>query len=192
MQVDWTAIIAAIFGSGGLGVALVNYLTKRQHNKDKRKAQENFKKLDEVYKTLERIRYATRANRVCVLKTENGGGIPKPGSDVTSSVVHENASPDMTKELMASWQKVRLNGVWAPIIKHIAEDRCATLVPIPEMGPHFDFLLESNCAKVHFVLIVQTPSAMFYMSVHLAEGIELSPQEQSEIYQGVRRLQQLF
>ena len=192
MDVDWGTILTSVFGSGGLGVAAFQYFSKRASEKKTRHIQNSYARIAEVYRALESIRAATRANRVCVLKTENGGGIPAPGCDVKSSVLYENADPKMPRELQSCWQKVELNGVWAPLLHCLAVEGFANLTPNEKMGPHFDFLAESDCAKVHFVLIKLSEPAMFYLSVHLPDNIELSAYEASTMYQGARHIRQLF
>ncbi len=192
MEVDWNIIVPAIFGSGGALVGLINLWSSRRTTNKAKQVRDNYARIASVYRILETIRVATRASRVCVLKTENGGGIPAPGCDVKSSILYEAADRSSTKELQSAWQKVQLNGVWAQILQQIATERCATLTPDFAVGPHYDFLRESNCAKVHFVLIDITEPALFYLSIHLDAGAELSPQQESAAHQGVRQISQLF
>lgn len=199
MESELAGILVAVFGSGGVGVAVVNYFATRRQQKfvrerdEKiRQVQASFSRIAEIYKSLHALRLSTRSNRVCVLKTENGGGVPAPGCDVKSSVLYESADPSMAKELSTSWQRVPLNGTWASVLQHIAADKCADLTPAMAVSPHYDFLTESDCARVHFVLIALSESAMFYLSVHLAAGIDLSQKEQSNMYQHARRITELF
>lgn len=192
MDIDWNIVVPAVFGSGGVLAATLNYFSTRRAELRIRKVRDNYARIGSIFNVMNTMRASTRATRVCVLKTENGGGIPAPGCDVKSSVVYESVDPTMTRELLSTWQKVQLNGVWANILRKIANERCATLNHDANLGPHFDFLAESDCARVHFILIQLTETAMFYLSVHLATGVELSQQQESTVYQGVRQISQLF
>jgi hypothetical protein len=192
MDFDWNTPITVLFGSGGVGALLIKYLLDKRHARKSRRVQQSYARIAEVFKILQFVRLATRATRVCVLKTENGGGVPAPGCDVKSSVLYETADPSMTRELASSWQKVALNGVWAEVLKKLAVDKNVRLTPNPEMGPHYDFLAESDCATVEFALIDLTEAAMYYLSVHLAAGVELTPKEISAVHAGARRINLLF
>lgn len=193
---EWTPILTAAVGSGGALAAIISALSQRYKAKKEQKARKNhangYRRLSEIYKTLEFVRTSVRCTRVCVLKTENGGGIPAPGCDVKSSVLYENADYTMKRELASSWQKVLLNGIWAAILQEIAANQLATLKQVDGLDPRFNFLSESDCAKVQFVLIDLTPTAMFYMSVHLDKEVDLSEKEASNIAVGARRIKQLF
>ncbi len=189
---DWGELVTTLFGaSGAVWVgwrAVADFLRTREV----RQVQANLNRIARIYQTLQTAMAATRASRICVLKTENGGGIPRPGCAVKSSVLYENAAPGGARTLQTTWQNVLLTGTWVVILRDIVDKGSASLNKTLQLSAEQDFLLESDCDKVEFIRVAVTGPAMYYLSVHLADAVELTRKEEVHLKVCARVIQTLF
>ena len=79
-----TGIITGILTFlGGTGFAkLVDYFKNKTNKKYLEKLTTNLQDLSKIYRVIERILSESGAHRVLILKASNGGGVPKPGSEM--------------------------------------------------------------------------------------------------------------
>ena len=75
-----TGILTFLGGSGF--VKLIDFFKNRTNKKHLEKLTTNLQDLSKIYRIIEKILDQSSANRVLVLKASNGGGTPKPGSDM--------------------------------------------------------------------------------------------------------------
>ena len=79
-----TSIIGGIVTFlGGTGFAkLVDFVKNRNSKKHLEKLTTNLQDLSKIYRIIERILEQSKSYRVFILKASNGGGTPKPGSEM--------------------------------------------------------------------------------------------------------------
>lgn len=191
-NVDWGQLVTTLFGASGAAWVGFRALADWLRAREAKKIQDNYARMARIYDALRVAMASTRASRICILKTENGGGIPSPGCDVKSSVLYENAAPNSAQALQANWQKVPLNGTWCALINDVVIKGNAILTRDQEFGVENDFLSTAGCDKVIFVRVSVKRNALYYMSVHLSNEVELTKNEQVQLRACARMIQAQF
>ena len=75
-----TGVLTFLGGSGF--VKLLDYLKNRTNKKYLEKLTTNLQDLSKIYRIIEKMLDQSSANRVFIFKASNGGGVPKPGSEM--------------------------------------------------------------------------------------------------------------
>ena len=116
-----TALILAIGAGCVEGVRwLTKSLRKRRDSQLKEDIIQGYAAIHKTYEALGTVLHETPANRILLLKSENGGGIPGPVSTCYSSVLVERHD-DRLPSVKETWQKVPVDGDYAKILTEMLE-----------------------------------------------------------------------
>lgn len=72
----------------------------------------------EVHKIMSEVVRKTNAGRFMILKTENGGGMPHPGSRLYASVIREEVLPPF-EPVMEEYQRLRVDGRYVDMLAEV-------------------------------------------------------------------------
>lgn len=162
----WIQIALAILSSGSVAalVQLVRELLKRRTSRQYDRGYGNIRK---IYQLLQTMLPQVHANRVMILKSENGGGIPAPGASVSSSVVNEVFDPP-ARPVYEGWQKVPLDADYSRIVAEVNTNGHAGVLvgELKESAALRDLLVAADSTHVFFWRICATPHALLYLSIH--------------------------
>ena len=88
----WIAVISAIIGpivAVQAKIAWDWWKRKKDGEQSEKKMGTYITYIDEIYILLEKLREKQNCSRAIILKAENGGGIPKEGHQIYSSILWE-------------------------------------------------------------------------------------------------------
>lgn len=162
----WLQIAAGLMSSGSLAVLvqLARSGLKRRAAKQYDRGYGNIRK---IYQLLQGTMPDLKANRLMVLKSENGGGIPVPGAHVTSSVINEVVDPP-ARSVFEAWQQVPLDQDYSRMVADLSTNgnASATVVELREASTLRDLLVTADSTHVFCWRICATPNALLYLSIH--------------------------
>jgi len=127
-----------------------------------------------------------------VAKSENGGGLPRPGSVVTSSVVYE-VFDSRLQSLRETWQKIPLDQEYSQAISLVSAGQWfwRKREKLQDQTVLKD-LLEDDVKLVCFARICGTQAALWYIAVHFCDRTEIDESERAEIRQTLFKLRTVF
>lgn len=164
----WLQVAAALMSSGSFAVLvqLGRGVLKRRAAKQYDRGYGNIRK---IYQLLQSSMPELRANRLMILKSENGGGIPAPGAHVTSSVINEVMDPPVCS-VFEAWQKVPLDQHCSRMVAEVITNGSASaaMVDLREASTLRDLMVTAESSHVFYYRICATPNALLYLSIHYA------------------------
>lgn len=191
---DWLEYVTALTGSGSVLAVVTKLTIDTIRCRRAKKSAEVFQQFGEIYKALKGIQEQTCALRACVIKLENGGGVPEPGGSVKSSIIYEVPGKDVDALSGAvAWKNVPLNGSWAGLVQEVISRPMVEVSSAEDISRENAFLAADEfCDKVIFIRIAVRKTAFFFLSVHLAKDIELTEVQQRGLSAHVFRLRSIF
>lgn len=197
---DIVALITAL----GLGTAIPKLIDwyiaykKRKEALEYKKSEEDnaftaiFDAIHEVYYTLLTILRDTKAHRVVVLKTTNGGGRPTLTGRLYSSVIYEAFENPLTS-VKENWQKQELDPAYMELLFNMNKTgRISVITETMQKGILRDLYLAEGIKKSWIYKIYERENEYIYISLNFTE-VELEEPALANIFRmGVGRLRKLF
>ncbi len=162
----WIQLAAALMSSGSFAV-MVQLARAGLRRRSSNKYDQGSVNIVKVYQLLQNAMPELQANRLMIVKTENGGGIPAPGAHVTSSVVNEVLDPPV-RSVFDAWQKVPLDQHCSRMVADVITDGTASaaVVDLREASTLRDLMVTAESSHVFYYRICATPNALLYLSIH--------------------------
>jgi len=184
-------IVAVIAGCGGLSTTIVMVL-KWLRSRRSRKMDDGYSHIFETFEHLQKLLAATSAARIMVAKSENGGGLPRPGSVVTSSVVYEVFDKRL-ESLREIWQRIPLDQEYSQAISLVSAGQWYWRKRSNMQAQSvLKDLIEDDVQLVCFARICGTQAALWYIAVHFCDRTEIADSERAEIVQTLFKLRTVF
>ncbi|MEO0560110.1 MAG: hypothetical protein AAF170_18230 [Bacteroidota bacterium] len=152
---------------GGLGYVARHGWKEFMDRRGQRQARDVTEAQSAIYTTLARLQGATSADRVLILNTQNGGGIPRADGPTFSSVLYEETAPNVPP-VQGDWQKEQLDSQYAHLINEVVQNGAWEGPPerlTPEAGKLFDAYKAMNVVYSYVVLVKLTSGKVYYLSV---------------------------
>lgn len=148
-----------------------------------------------IYPILNGMMHNAGADRIVLLKTTNGGGIPKPGCTLRSSVLAEVYGDDLDG-ISGSWQEQRVDGDYVMMLSRLIIAG-ATFMVSKELDHDSLLSMVYQADEIAFskVMLVETlPEMMIYVSINYCKGSPetMSPRQREAARAGVNQLAQVF
>lgn len=122
--------IATVLGLGGLLERIVTFFINR-YNTEKRFKNEYFKTIKNVKKVhsiLSELHFNLDAQRTVILKSENGGGIPKVRNKIYSSIIYGVSNINDGEDLRSIWNKQLIDKSYSSMILDLIENNSICLI----------------------------------------------------------------
>lgn len=101
----WVPILTAVISAFTIiGATYLKYYLDKKKPKREHAIKEYIKITDKIYKIISDTSKDLNASRILIFKTENGGGIPRLGSQLYSSIMFESNDPPL-KSIKEDWQR---------------------------------------------------------------------------------------
>lgn len=193
-------IVAAVAGLGGLVKVGFDALGKRIDRRLNSDIRAGYRAIERTFGIMDLLLNETPANRVLLLKSENGGGIPGPGNVAYSTVVRERRD-DRISSVQARWQRVPVDKDYARMICDIIDTgRVERHTSEMVEGSELRDVYEADGVKfstVSHLCTTKDPGgeggAVYYVSINFVrEGDKLDPNHRSLLNQGIRDLGDLM
>lgn len=196
-------IIVATIGLGGtvltVFVSVLTVYVKSKLEELRTKREESFTNtlpiIHEVYAILNKLKRGTKASRILILKTENGGGRPKIGSHLKSSVVYETYDKPL-KDVKKNWQDQPLDEDYITLLIDLIQSTDQHIT-IHTKSLKEDSILRVNydasgIKKSHIFEIIEKEKQYLYLSVNYINN-EPDTQEEKEVLRScVNQLRNIF
>lgn len=188
----WAQIAIAVFGTGGGAAALVSLAREAAKARRARQMDRGLHDTHEIYRELQMLLHEVpQAQRIHVVKSHNGGGLPQPGNEIKSTVVYEVFAE--LPSLRETWKRVPIDQEYSGILSVLSAGQwvCRKGSRLASRSVLRD-MLEEEVSLLVFVRICSTNSALWYIALHFRDCEELSEQHRAKIRQTVYRLRLLF
>lgn len=155
----------ALVGSGSFA-ALVHLGRDMLRRRAGRLYDRGYSDISAIYQHIQGLLSELSANRVLLLKSENGGGIPAPGCIVKSSVLYE-VCDSPAKPISQSWQLVPLDQDYSAILSEVVTRGRAVirLDDLHEGAATHELIKASDATHSYVFRVAATPHALLYLSV---------------------------
>ena len=169
----------ALFGTGGTGVVVLKMLKDWSRTRRSRHMDAGFADVNELYQTLQTLLGDISADRILIIKSENGGGLPRPGCEIKSSVIHEVFNGKLGS-LYEIWQRVPLDHEYSRILSELSLGewvwRDAAKLHKPSI---LRDLLEEDVQRLAFARICGTNNALWYIALHFTAAGRVDDSERA-------------
>lgn len=174
-----------------IGVGIVGLIRPLMRIWNSRKIDSGYRHIHQVYQQLSDLKSKTNCVRIVVIKSQNGGGLPRPGSTVKQSALYEVCDSDMTP-VYGAWQNVPLDEEYAHVLTDVATKGKYGLKTkkIKKSSRLYELTCESD--QVQLTRICATKSAVIYMSVHFKNSDLMSDSDLIEIHTTTNKLCGIF
>lgn len=184
--------IIAIVSSGGLVtfIALMREVLKRRASA---KQDVGYANINRVYTILTKLLTESGCNRVLIIKSENGGGIPAPGSVIKNSVLFE-VCDSMVSQLRDDWQHVHIDQGYSSLLTNVNTEGFSD-VSREDMNKNsvlFEFFDAGQATQARFYRICSTDKVLIYLGAFYSHGIDLSSKDKISIRACAQELCRIF
>ena len=185
-------IAIAVFGTGGAGVVGIKMLKDWARTRRSKHMDAGFADMNELYQTLQTLLGSISADRILIIKSENGGGLPRPGCEIKSSVVHEVYNGKLGS-LYEMWQRVPFDHEYSEILSVLSTGQWVwrTAEQLHSRSVLRD-LLEEDVKRLAFARICGTNNALWYIALHFRSSEKIDDSERARTQQAIYRLRVLF
>lgn len=161
-----------IAGSGLIAAGsgwLVAYLKKKQHELETARTQRSVSVVIDsaaIYDELNLLAGRVDCDRVLLLASSNGGGIPDAGSPLTVSVLYEVIRGDGLQPIRLDWQSIPLDEAYISMLRELITSN-AYYGGIDDLkkGMLKDLYISEGVTHFHIVPILRTEKKFYYLSV---------------------------
>ncbi len=189
----YAQIAIAVLGTGGGAAAAIKLLKDWSRMRRSKHMDAGFADVNELYQTLQTLLGDISADRILVIKSENGGGLPRPGCTIKSSVIHEVYNGQYLGSLYEVWQRVPLDHDYSQILSVLSTGQwvwreTSTL----SHSSVIKDLLEDDVRRLAFARICGTNNALWYIALHFRSPNKIDDKERARTQQAIYRLRVLF
>ena len=191
-----TSIIGGIVTFlGGTGFAkLVDYFKNRNNKMHLEKLTTNLQDLSKIYRIMERMLEQSKCYRVLVLKASNGGGIPKPGSEMFTKLLYAATTVE-DLQIYEKYNSIKVDGQYVDMLINIQKNG-GTSLSVDEMpNSLLKRIYQSEGIKYSEIYFLSnTEKELYYCAVNAINPAEdfLDPQQRIGIELGINDLRKIF
>lgn len=193
----WKEILVIITGSPVL-LALIQYFKKRSKERELNKWKEGFDQLTELYQTLASILATTDCCRVILSYTTNGGGVPKLGCIIRSSI-EEEVYADNLYPIKKKWQSIEMDAEFNKIMYQLIKKKHVK-IKSDDLKPRsilYDWCISGQVKRSELFYVCQTTDRLYYLSLNYtiaakADREDLSTQDESTIRIGAAKIKSMM
>lgn len=188
-------IIIGAFLGGGAFKSLIDYIIAKKKNRENNSFSRLFSDIHQIYKILNTVMRETFSNRVLIISSENGGGIPSVDSDLNSSVKYEVYDYPF-HSIKEQWQRQRLSGEHLLILREMyIRGKVEVHVDDLSEGSLKDVLKTNEVHHIKLFLITATDKRLYYISLHYdgnRKSYDIKPEERNSVRSSINKLKPLF
>lgn len=196
-MLDMTAVIVALITAviAPVAVLVVRAWAERQRDKFNKPFSNMLPKIQEVFNILNQVVAMEGCARAIVLKSENGGGRPRLGSELYSSVLYEVYGPNR-KPVRSSWFRQLLDQGYIKVLSELIAAPGGQLTVVPEAFADSsvrDVYTADGVDTIKLATLAEKENCYLYASFTFAhrQGL-LSAEERLALQEAVNKLRALF
>lgn len=137
----------------------------------RRRAQDQIKKVVEIYDIMNGIIHDTDVERILVFKGHNGGGLIKPGSELYSSCIYEEFVQPF-KSVKTIYQNLPLDKEYVKILLDICSNK-EVKIRTENLPDCFlkNIYLSENVKESHLYYLYQDKKSVYYCSLATSKDV---------------------
>ena len=186
-----TSVLTFLGGSGF--IKLVDYFRNRTNKKYLEKLTTNLQDLSKIFRIIERILTQSEAHRVLVLKASNGGGVPKPGSEMFIKLLYA-ATEEEEPNIYEKYNSIKVDGQYIEMLINIQKNGqvIENIEELPNCLLKRIYQSEGiKYAEVYF--LGNTATEMYYCAINSKSDEDfIDPIKRVGIELGVNDLRKIF
>lgn len=148
----------------------------------------------ELTSALNTLRVDVKADHALILKAENNGGVPSPGSLVFASVVYETFG-DQAESVRRSWLRSLLDHQYCELLGELAIGR-SLKIGTADLKPGIlrDFCISYGIAQTEANAIHARHDGFFYLFLHYGDATktEGTPKHRDRVRQGLLQMRDII
>lgn len=199
-HLDLTEVFGLIFGAGGVGAVVVkstfNYLSNSRSEQERRSHIEGLQKITRIYDELNQIISSnTSIQRVMVIRSSNGGKIPKPGCRIFLRVLHETYRTLWDSVIHSNlWEERQADQHCIEVAREVAMSGKDTLIAseLPEESTLKAIYDASGTTGARLFLLKLSGEEMIYLSVNYTDMGQEDSMAKAVLISSVAGLKQIF
>jgi len=118
---EWGQILIALLTGGALTALIKGTIGIIKKRMELRSAfPEAIKKIKKIYSLMDELKAEVECDRVLIMSTKNGGGIPRPGAHLYASVLYETFDKKM-EAVMPYWQQRQVDLAYVKVLSGLEE-----------------------------------------------------------------------
>lgn len=180
----WEAVAAITVAALGVVAELV----RRAHRRSQ-KPREAIRDHAHIYDELQGLRHTLRANRIVVVKTHNGGGLPSAKTQLYTSALYEVA--DAARPVKGYWQGLTVDAPYVQVLSAMMEQGSAA-VDVAALGPRTtlaDIYASGDIKTAHEYYLYHDARGLYYLSLQWRDAShEASASQRLAIAASVRKI----
>lgn len=155
----------------------------------------------EVYEIMNSLVNECGVSKVLILKSENGGGVPKLGSPIYGSVVAEVVRKP-SKSILHTWQRQRVDESYNDVLNQIIKNEEGITLRTNELDDGYlkNIYLASNITESYVFLISKTKKSVVYGSIYFSSNCssvtnkfeDLKPEQKDYLRYAINRIREIF
>lgn len=191
--------IALISAGAAMGVALINKFVpgrlERKANSATKDLKSFYKRRFDTQSACSELLHKTRAVRVMLIRSENGGGIPQVGKPIYVSVVYEAVSEEV-RSVIQRWQARPVDADYELVLRKVLAERSTHLASSDlKEGSVLRDIYESEgiVGSSIFLVAVSPGRAVLFLSLVFTEEVgAMDAHERSLIGSAIDRISKLL
>ena len=191
-------LIIAIIGAASSLLApptiiFTKYLIKKLQNHKYAKIRYVLERIRELYRIFYNIVHETPASRIALLRLTNGGGIPRVGATIRSSVIHE-AEDGNTRALANRWQSQPVGPGHLEILKDMFNNESTevSLDDLEEDSVLYDLYKSDGIQRSLIFLMKTGKEEILYLVISFQDAADLESIDKDYIRANVGKLKELI
>lgn len=160
--------------TGAATIKAIDYIVKRKERKFNDGLKETFENKNKIHEQITHLKNEIKAPRVLILKSENGGGIPRATDHVYLSILEEAPDSDI-RSIKQDVQKLPSDNHYNNLLLDVLENGYSE-VCIESMGDGMlkDFYTSDGIKYSYVKPIITLDNKFIYMSVAWREKPDLN------------------
>jgi len=168
---DWGPIIVALLTGGALTALIKGMFDVIRARMDQATAfPDAIRKIKEIYSLMDDLKAEVECDRVLIMSTKNGGGIPRPGAHLYASVLYETFDKKL-EAVMPYWQQRQVDLAYVKILSKVEEKNVVDIdTEDMDEGILKDIYLSNGIEKSIVAKIKAKPNYYYYISCNFTNS----------------------
>lgn len=190
---EWKQILAALISGGVLTAIIKGVFDLIKHRMSIKDAFPNaIKNINRVYARLNELKARVECDRVLIITTHNGGGIPRAGAPLYASVLYETYDKNV-ESIRDSWQNRRVDEVFIKVLAQLETEDCveATVDEMDEGALKYALTGHSLNGTI-IAKIKSTPESYYYLSCSFKNVKKINVEAKLSILDTVSKIKDIL
>jgi hypothetical protein len=188
-----TGVLTFLGGSGF--VKLVDFLRENNNKKYLAKLTNNLQDLSKIYKIMSEVIEKTSGTRVVIMKASNGGGIPKPGSEMFLRILYSEVKEGEDDSNLEKYDGMKLDGDYVDMLIEMQKNGAISRVTDQMNNSLLKRIFLADGVKyTEIYYLSNNKSELYYCAINTTNLLEkfTEPEKRIQIELAINNLRKIF